>query len=326
MTISLAFSAIIYTVTTREVYRFAGEQRRKFQERLEEGSIIAQQRPFHMPNIVVLDESELISEVNRRTLISLFIINGAIFICSGILGYILAGKTLKPIQDMVLEQNRFISDASHELKTPLTALKSSFEVFLRDKQPSLTEAGDLVQDSLMEVNKMQKLSEGLLKLAYCKNQNEKIETEKVNIRTNINQSLKIIVPLAKKKTISIKKKISDLHVLAIAERLFEVWITLLDNAIKYSPEKSEISIDSAISGRWIVVKITDQGIGINKTDFKHIFDRFYRADKARSKSSPDGFGLGLSIAKKIVESFNGSITVESKNNKGATFTVKLPKA
>src|SRR3990167_10581839 len=93
MTISLAFSAIIYTVTTREVIRFAQEQRRKFQERLEEGSVIVQERPFHMPNIIIVDESELISEVNRRTLISLFIINGTILICSGILGYILAGKT-----------------------------------------------------------------------------------------------------------------------------------------------------------------------------------------------------------------------------------------
>jgi signal transduction histidine kinase len=98
----------------------------------------------------------------------------------------------------------------------------------------------------------------------------------------------------------------------------------LDNAIKYSPEGSAIMIDISRKDHVVAVEIRDNGIGIAKKDIPHIFNRFYRADESRSKSNASGYGLGLSIAKKIIDEYRGSISVKSKIDEGTTFTIKLP--
>jgi two-component system sensor histidine kinase ResE len=99
---------------------------------------------------------------------------------------------------------------------------------------------------------------------------------------------------------------------------------LFDNSIKYSPKKSVITVFFGKGEKFILIDVKDQGIGIDGMDLAHIFDRFYRSDKSRTKTTVPGYGLGLSIAKKIVEAHNGSITVRSVPGKGSTFIVKLP--
>ncbi|KKQ37794.1 MAG: integral membrane sensor signal transduction histidine kinase [Candidatus Roizmanbacteria bacterium GW2011_GWA2_37_7] len=324
MTISMAFSAIIFDFTTREVHRFASAQRHRIQELLELDEFFFSNRPRKMPLIIEIDDEELITEVQKRTLISLGIVNGIIFVLAGGLSYFLAGKTLQPIQEMVDEQNRFISDASHELKTPLTSLKTAFEVFLRDKNPQLTDSKELIQESLIDVNKLQYLSEALLTLAQFQQPSEKHTFSRLNLNINITSTIKKIGPLAKTKRIAIKINLNDLYVTADQYKLSEVWIILLDNAIKYSPEKSTIIITAKKSGNCAEIRVSDQGIGISQKDLPHIFDRFYRADSARSHQKGNGFGLGLAIAKKIVEQHRGTITVTSNEEKGSTFIVKLP--
>ncbi len=101
----------------------------------------------------------------------------------------------------------------------------------------------------------------------------------------------------------------------------EVFVILLDNAIKYSPPQSEIHITTEMAKNAVTINVIDNGIGIAKKDLLHIFERFYRADKSRNE---EGYGLGLSIARKMVETHNGSIAVQSKINKGTTFSVTLP--
>ena len=132
MCISILFSSIIYRGLMSEVNRFEQIQRFRFERRLEEGEIVPKTIIFKLPPPIP-GSQELIEETEKRILIMLITVNAGIFIISGLLGYVLAGRTLKPIKEMMDEQNRFISDASHEFRTPLTSLKSGFEVFLRNK-------------------------------------------------------------------------------------------------------------------------------------------------------------------------------------------------
>lgn len=324
MMISLMFSAAIYHALTQEVERFARGQRFFIERRL---------RNNHFPPEVLFDDrmrdipimdDELVYETKHRILILLGGINGAILILSGALGYILAGRTLRPIRDMVEEQNRFISDASHELKTPLTSLKSTFEVHLRNPKRTVQEADLVVRESIQEVNKLQYLTESLLALAHHVRPNGQKIMENIRLDEIIQVAVKKVSPMAAKKNITIETNASDVTVHGNKYTLPELFVTLLDNAIKYSEIKSSISIDIKTHERTVSVIVSDQGAGIAAADLPHIFDRFYRADAARTKTHTNGYGLGLAIARKIANDHNGKITVKSTVGKGTVFTIRLP--
>ena len=121
-----------------------------------------------------------------------------------------------------------------------------------------------------------------------------------------------------------KLDIKDTQINADIISMEELIMILLDNALKYTPEKGNITLKVAPEGRNAVMEVSDSGEGISQRDIKHIFDRFYRADRSRSKSRISGFGLGLPVAKKIVELHHGSIRASSKIGQGSTFTVRLP--
>ncbi len=275
MAVSIAFSGMIFQIQVAEWQRI--------------------ERRFHF---------EVVSEATERLTIFLIIINGGILITAGGLGYVLAGRTLKPIKEMVDDQNRFIGDASHELRTPLTAIKSALEVNLTDKK--------LLKDCLEQVDKLQSLTEGLLQLSK---DNPKFES--VKLAMVIEDAIKVVGPKAKPKNITIKSIGVSSSVKGDKNSLTDLVTILLDNAVKYSPKKSTVTVETDKSG----FSISDQGIGIEQKDLPHIFDRFYRADSARTKSDGGGYGLGLSIAKKIVDANHGSIKVESKLDSGTTFSV-----
>jgi signal transduction histidine kinase len=224
---------------------------------------------------------------------------------------------------MMDEQNRFITDASHELKTPLTALRTEFEVAMLDgeKIPHKS-AVQLIKSGYDEIVELQRLTEDLMELTTQQKRKNSITHEDVSLLEIIEAALKNVIPLAKQKHIVIQNEIDDYSLDGESSSLGKLFTILLDNAIKYSPNKKEIKIASRKSDHHIDVTVSDQGIGINEKDIAHIFDRFYRADKSRSQIS--GYGLGLSIAKEIVKSHKGSISVESKPGQGTIFTVQLP--
>ena len=227
---------------------------------------------------------------------------------------------------MMDEQNRFISDASHELKTPLTSLKSAFEVFLRNKKKSLKEANTLIRESIDEVDNLQSLSESMLALAQYQKPNGNDLFEKLSLKQIILDSVKKIEPLANKKDIILKTNLVDTEIKGNKFSLIDLFVIILDNSIKYSSPKSKISITAYKKDSAIVVSVKDQGIGISAKDLPHIFDRFYRSDSARSHDKTKGYGLGLSIAQKIVKLHKGSIIAESIPKKGTTITIRLPKS
>jgi signal transduction histidine kinase len=225
---------------------------------------------------------------------------------------------------MVDEQNQFIADASHELRTPLTALKSSLEVTLRDKNITLKDAKDLIKSNLEEVNELQSLSDSLLQLAQYQNIDGNLSFSTINLQMPIHEAVNKISSISHLKHISIEIHVKSITLETDAALVTEILVVLLDNAIKYSNEGSSIKINAHKTDGMVSISVADQGIGIADTDIPFIFNRFYRSDKSRSKESASGYGLGLSIAKKITELLGGSIQVASKENEGTTFMVLLP--
>ncbi len=305
MVVSLSFSVILYRIVSLEISRFARTQRFRFDQRF------------------LLDE-ELLAESRGHLFWSLVEINSIIFIVSGSLGYLLAGKTLSPIQKIVEEQKRFVGDASHELRTPLTALKSMLEVSLRDKKITLPEAKSIISDSLEETDKLTSLSNSLLELARLDGDTKKLVREKLLVKDLVADSLKQITLRVQAKNISITSRTNSTQVFGNREKLAEALLILLDNAFKNSPSGSRISISAQTIKNTALIKVSDHGSGISSSDLPHIFERFYRADIARSKNNEDGFGLGLSIAQKIIEEHKGKIEVKSKLGQGSEFKIILP--
>ena len=289
--ISLLFSMAIYRESEHELGRIERRQR-VWSERIN-GESSRSYRPDLLEPIQIQD-------IRNRIISTLILVNGIILIFSGGLGYFLAGKTLKPIQEMVDEQNQFISDASHELRTPLTALKSAMEVFLRDKKLLLSDAKILVTQNIEDVNKLQFLSDGLLQLTQYQKPNGHTKMQTALLSNVIREAIRKIQPLAKRKTITIEFSTSDYTIKGDEYVLTDLLVILLDNAVKYSHKGSKVVINVKKADSTIAVSVRDEGIGIEKKDFPHIFDRFYRADSARSKTKTGGYGLGLSITKKII--------------------------
>ncbi len=316
MLVSLTFSIVIFKGISREIDRFERVQRCRIERRL----IPLGQSSPNLPTA----NPELLQETKERVILILLLINGTILFVSGGLGYILAGKTLAPIQEMMDEQNRFISDASHELRTPLTSLKTSMEVSLRDKGLKVEDARRLITESIDDVNKLQSLSEELLQLAQYEMPDGHARLETVLLNSIIKGAIHKIEPTAKQKRIQIEYDEKKLEVKGNKYGLTDLVLILLDNAVKYSPENSKVLIRTDKIDGSLFISIKDRGIGVDEKDLPRIFDRFYRADRARTRSTAGGYGLGLSIAKKIVEIHNGSIGIKSKLGKGSTFTIRLP--
>lgn len=325
MCVSVSFSVVIYRMLTLEVERFARLQRSRIERRFE---IDVPVPPSAFPNFSVppstfVDES-LIVEVDQHILLILGAVNLGVLVVAGGLGYFLAGRTLRPIQDMMDEQHRFISDASHELRTPLTALKSSLEVNIRDPKLTIKDAKTLMKESVEDVNKLQSLSDALLTLAQYEKPAVNIAFRRAQLTVIIASALKKTTPMAKQKHITVTDRTKPFTVEADESSLTDVFVILLDNAIKYSPNDSEITVTSKRTDSTADITVADHGRGIKPKDLPHIFDRFYRADSSRMKERAGGYGLGLSIAKKIAEMHHGSISVVSAPGRGSAFTVRLP--
>lgn len=241
------------------------------------------------------------------------------------LGYLLSGFTLRPIGAAMEEQNRFISDASHELKTPLTALKASLEINLMDKKNS-SRTKQILKANLKDVQSLESLTESLLKLSTTPTSDS--HGKPTSLKPVLKVAIEQLTPLAHKKHIKLTLKPIEgqLKVAGDQLQLQELFQIFIDNAIKYSPPHTPITISVTSNTKHAHISIADQGIGIAQEHQAHIFDRFYQVDPSRSKSNSNGFGLGLALAKKIVDQHHGHIKLESTPQKGSTFTISLPLA
>lgn len=315
-----AFSVFIYQGITREINRVVRIQRIRMEnpEQFIPTPQLFYNSPIPAPRRVDL---AVISEAQERIKVILVLIDLGILTLSAFASYFLAGRTLKPIEEMVEDQKQFIADASHELRTPLTALKTEIEVGLRDKKLTMKQAKNLLESNLEEVDKMKTLSDYLLTLSRYQSDGGNLQRQDLLNQTVINEAVSRVKLLAKQKKIKVKSNVDKTSFLGNGKSLVELLVILLDNAIKFSPKGSSVTIRSKKINNGLTFEVEDQGIGIPKEQQELIFNRFHQASKSKSD---EGFGLGLSIAKRIVELHNGTIWVKSEVKKGTTFSVRLP--
>ncbi|MFH0834646.1 MAG: HAMP domain-containing sensor histidine kinase [Patescibacteria group bacterium] len=246
---------------------------------------------------------------------TLWIIDLSILLLGSFLSYFLAGKTLAPIAEKMKQQKQFVADAAHELRNPLSAIQASSESLLRAKKITAADAREVLREINEESARLIALSEDLLTLDQSKN---KQAEQKIDLGEITNQILKKIEPLARTKQIHFQTDLESLKISAARKDLEKVLFNLLHNAIKFSPKKSVIVISVKKSGFW---SVQDFGAGITPKDLPHIFDRFYKADNARTFVETSGSGLGLSIVKAIADSRGWKIETESKKDEGTKFRI-----
>ena len=314
MAISLIFSGLLYRVSSEGLEHNVNRQVGYFNNFLTQDDVL---------NYSTMRQHQLDEDLSRLKT-NLFTFNLLVLAAGGAASYWLARRTLEPIEAAMLAQSRFAGDASHELRTPLTAIQTENEVALRNSNLTKAEAIVLLKSNLEEVAKLKSLSDGLLRLA---NDSGRIEhPQPVDISEVLNIAISRLSKAATQKQIKIMLKPAKLKVLGDKDSLVELMAIFIDNSIRYSPGKTSVDLSARRHGKEIIVKVADQGQGIDSAELAKIFERFYRGDSSRSKDQGEGYGLGLAIAKQIAQAHNGHIDVSSTPGKGSTFSVHLPSA
>jgi signal transduction histidine kinase len=315
MFISVCFSVAIFQISSNEIDRGLNRQDVMLRNFPPGGNSPA------ADNFESLREQQLEDSSNRLQT-DLIYFNLLILIISSLASYFFARWTLRPLEEAVEEQNRFTADASHELKTPLAAMRSEIEVTLREKNFNTSDAKKLLDSNLEEIEKLETLSGALLKLAKL-DETQRIDFATLNLDEIVVEAYEKVESLAKKKEIDIDAKLVNAKIFGDKPSLVELFVILFENAIKYSSSGSKIKVALSSDGKHSEVSIKDHGVGIKSSDLPHIFDRFYRADQSRNKEKAEGYGLGLSIAKRIVDLHDGKISATSTAGKGTEFIVKF---
>jgi signal transduction histidine kinase len=221
---------------------------------------------------------------------------------------------------------RFTADASHELKTPLTILRSGIERAITHPQapPAVME---VLEETLVEVNRMAELVDSLLTLARADEGRAPLHLEHVELKEVLSEVSETASILGEQAHVAVSVAVPERSITIAVDqsRIRQLLMNLLTNAIKYTPEGGAVAIDwEQVDGN-VVLNVRDTGVGIAPGDLPHIFDRFWRADQARRRSGGrPGVGLGLAISKWIAEAHGGTIAVQSRPGRGTTFTVTLP--
>lgn len=259
-----------------------------------------------------------------RTLL-LFLAVGLLLVAAGI-GYAFSARAMIPIIKAYRQQQTFLADASHELRTPISIIQSSVEI-LEEIKPNIPSFHQQVLDDMTdEVKRMGRLVQDLLFLARSDTGELQLQKEPFDFAQTCRAATERMKNVARKKGVELTCHIPERPVWLIGdrERLCQMLYIFLDNAIKYTSQGGQVRISlTQHPNGWIDCTVQDTGVGIPEADLPHIFERFYRADKHRSRAM-GGTGLGLSIADWIVKSHGGKISVTSQVGKGTTFRIHLP--
>ncbi|MEN6412038.1 MAG: HAMP domain-containing sensor histidine kinase [Veillonellales bacterium] len=238
--------------------------------------------------------------------------------------YYLANRALIPIKAAWDKQQQFTADASHELRTPLAVIKSNAELLLRHPEHSVEQESIRITNILRETIRMNKLVTTLLTLTRADANQIDLRFAALNLSDLIHSLVGQFRPLAEIKKIELLSTVQpSLKILADEERIYQMLVIVLDNALKYTNRQGKVQLLCYGQANSVVIQIEDTGCGIAAADMPHIFDRFFRGDKARSRET-GGSGLGLAIAQWIVEKHNGKIQVESRIGMGTKFSIILP--
>ena len=233
-------------------------------------------------------------------------------------------QMLERIERALERVTRFSADASHELRTPITVMRTRVELALRRPRTG-AENSQTLEQLHTELIGTSLLLDNLMLLARADSGAEQLRISPANMEDVLKDALMQITPIAREKGVTLQANLPDQPVSIAGDRqlLQRLFLILLDNAVKYTPPPGQVSVALAAANGMATVSVRDTGIGIAVEDLPHIFVRFYRADKARSRQL-GGSGLGLSIGRWIAEAHGGSVQVESEYGGGSTFQVILP--
>jgi len=243
-------------------------------------------------------------------------------------GYLLSGRALRPIKTAMDSQRTFIADASHELRTPVTVVRTNAELLKRHLGPETTQTGGsdevALDDILSESERLGRMVDQMLKLAEADAGARTLLTSEVSLKEVVETVARSMRSLAEVRRVSLETQlVEDVSISGDPSRMRELVSVLLDNAVKYADAGDLVEITVRKEHKRAIIRVSDNGPGIPAHALPHVFDRFYRVDKARSRES-GGTGLGLAIARHIVDAHGGTISVESTLGEGTVVTVELP--
>lgn len=249
----------------------------------------------------------------------------------GLSALILTGLAMKPVYQSYCQIQQFTADAAHELRTPLAAILATIESTLMLANVTEQEAKETLQSLKRQTQRLSALVADLLMLSrldwqLTSNSLNTIKYEKICLNYLINDVLEELAYLAISLQISLEAEIKVNHQIEIigdTEKIYRLLFNLVVNGIQYTPTGGEVKIILEQKNKLAIIKVQDTGIGINSQELTHIFERFYRIDKGRSRKD-GGSGLGLSIVQAIVQAHHGTIEVRSEVNKGSIFIMQLP--
>ena len=310
MSLSIMFSVVIFRISSGELQT----RLERFQTNLQQSS------DFTPPPRLGLSalRADQVDEAKSNISVELIYVNLFVLIVGGFISYFLARRNLLPIEKAHEAQSRFTSDASHELRTPLAVMKTELEVALRDTSATTESLKEVLSSNLEEVDKLSKLAQMLLNLSQF--DHTKLNRSPVNINKITRNIIKDFKQPSNR--IELKSK-NHLVIQGNETAINELIKVLIDNALQYSPKDSTIHIILSKQDKQAKFEITNIGPGINTDKLPHIFDRFYRADSSRTNGNQKGYGLGLSIAKSIVQLHGGELMASSIQNGETTFTFLL---
>lgn len=254
---------------------------------------------------------------------TVLLVHTALIIISSLFGYFLAKRTLRPIKESYEKQQKFLADASHELRTPLAILHLDLE---NQIQVTHGETRTVLESNLQEVQRMSTLVNNLLMLSRL-DQKQQSETSVFSIASLVQESVTRIATLAESHSVAVKyngpQDTEHTTIRAQYDSIFQAINNCIHNAIVYNKKDGTVTVSVLQKQKDILVSIVDTGSGIAPEDVPHIFDRFYRADKSRTRST-GGSGLGLAIARTAIEKYGGTIALTSIYDEGTTVTISFP--
>lgn len=312
MLLSLGFSILVYQLAQGEIAARLSVIESRIQG---DGWRIPDTFDFSTVQQRQLDEA-------RHNIIAVLLhVNIIILAIGGVASHTWARRTLKPIEEAHEAQSRFTSDASHELRTPLAIMQTEIEGVLRDKTATKANYRETLASNLEEVERLSTLSNLLLTMARL--ETDSLTWQPVNLAATAKRARQTFIATDQRRiTITHDKKPQACR--ANQESILELCVILFENALQHSPADTPIDVQIHREMGKSYIRISNEGSGIQPDDIDKIFQRFYRTDTARTRSKTAHYGLGLSLAKKIVELHHGSITVTSQPGSITTFTVKLP--
>ncbi|WP_302815262.1 sensor histidine kinase [Selenomonas flueggei] len=308
----------------REVRVFTKMNERGVQTKVMMTSQTVSSPPMPMQTVYVGKDVTAMYNGLEKATSALAVLGVIAIIFAAAIGYVLSGGAMQPIREAYERQRQFAADASHELRTPLAVVLASADLLRSDPTITSPFLKQVIEDVRDEVKKMTKLVSDLLTVARTDGKALQLKPVRMDIAAVARQTVRMMRAFAEKKDIAIKEMLpSHMEIYADEQKIRQLILILIDNAVKYTLDHGHIMVSIVLSenGR-IHLSVADSGIGIAAEDQGRIFDRFYRVDKARSRRM-GGNGLGLAIAREIVEAHHGTITLESEVGKGTIFHVYL---